>query len=96
MNRKDTAWNKLVEASRGVRDDRDTTAPYGFATRVVAQAMSSDLRSAGRLFERWAWRALGVAGLFAALAVATDFSTAKPSLVDDLVSDETTVAALFD
>ena len=96
MNMDNLGWEKLVAAARRVRDDRPEAAPYGFSTRVVATAMSTDARSTGTLFERWSWRALAVAGIFAAVGVVTNYHTASSSLDDDIAADETTVAALFD
>lgn len=66
-------WPRLVAASRRAPDDRDTAAPYGFATRVAALAMAPE-RSVISLFERFSLRALGVAALLALVSVATNYS----------------------
>lgn len=66
-------WTRLTSAARTVSDDRDTAAPTGFATRVVAYAFEREWRSIS-LFERYAVRALGVAGLLALLSVVVNFS----------------------
>jgi hypothetical protein len=67
------AWLRLTSAARQVQDTRDTAAPYGFATRVVAGAFSTEFRDVS-LAERFALRAVGVAGLLAALSVALNYS----------------------
>lgn len=96
MKPEDIAWQRLVAASRQVQDDRSTEAPYGFATRVAARALSSDARAAVTLFERWSWRAVAIAGMFAAATLAASYSTPKASLVDDLISDDAAVATLLE
>lgn len=70
------SWSRLAAAARLARDDRDVTAPYGFSTRVVAQAFASEGRVAS-LFDRFAFRALGVACLLAAASVAVNYSALK-------------------
>lgn len=66
-------WARLTAAARRATDLRDTAAPHGFATRVVAQAFSTE-RMVGSLMERFALRALGIAGLLALVSVATNYS----------------------
>jgi hypothetical protein len=97
MNLNNPGWEKLVTVARGARDDRPVTPPYGFATRVAALAMADEVRPSGSLFERWSWRALAVAGTFAAVTVAASYSSlTSSSLEDDLMSDDYNVTALFD
>lgn len=67
------AWQRLISAARQARDDRHTTAPYGFAVRVAALAMAAE-RPVVSLFERMSLRAMGVACLLAVLAVAANYS----------------------
>lgn len=66
-------WSRLTAAAREVRDERDTAAPYGFATRVAALAFAQERRIAS-LFDRFALRALGVASLVALGSVAVNYS----------------------
>jgi hypothetical protein len=66
-------WARLTTAARTVRDDRDTSAPFGFATRVAALAMGQDRKMAS-LFDLFALRALGVACLLAVISVAMNYS----------------------
>jgi hypothetical protein len=63
---------------------------------VVALASAAQARSSKSLFERWSWRAVAVAGTFAAVALTVNYSLVKPSLADDILSDDTNVATLFD
>ena len=65
-------WSRLTSAARGVRDDRDESAPYGFATRVAALAFARDGRGSS-LFERFAMRAVGVATLLALFSVVLNY-----------------------
>ena len=71
-------WSKLVAAARQVSDDRDTTAPYGFATRVTALAFARENRVMS-VFERFALRAVGMAGLLALCGVAVNYQALSPS-----------------
>jgi hypothetical protein len=67
MNSPLPEWSRLVAAARRApRNTRDESAPYGFATRVAAQAM------AGRghfldasLLSRYGLRALGISCVLA-------------------------------
>jgi len=54
-------------------DGRDVAAPYGFSTRIAALALASE-RRLGSLFERFALRAVSVAGILAVLSVVANFS----------------------
>ncbi|MEX2044510.1 MAG: hypothetical protein WD941_04090 [Opitutus sp.] len=65
-------WSRLTAAARTVRDERDLAAPYGFATRVTALARDGETRLLP-LFERFALRAVGVAGLLAVLSVVMNY-----------------------
>jgi hypothetical protein len=96
MNSNHPAWDRLVAAARNAPDDRSLHAPYGFATRVVALASAAQARPSRSLFEQWSWRAVVVAGTFAAVALTINHSAVRTSLVDDIISDETSVATLFD
>lgn len=96
MNPQNPGWDKLVRLAQRARDDRPETAPYGFATRVVAQAMAGGLPASSSLFERWSWRALAIAGMFAAVSVAANYSEFTVSPDYDLSADDMTIAALFE
>jgi hypothetical protein len=53
-------WQRLVTLAR--KTERDTSAPFGFATRVTARALAQP-RWQPSLFEIFALRALGIACL---------------------------------
>lgn len=65
-------WSRLVVAAREVRDERDASAPYGFATRVAALAFSQEQKVAS-FMERFALRAVGVSCLLALASVAFNY-----------------------
>ncbi len=67
-------WMRLNSAARTVRDTRDTSAPYGFATRLASLALGSERRMVS-LLERLSLRALYVACLLAVASVAVNYQT---------------------
>ena len=81
-------WSKLVAAARNAPDDRDTSAPYGFATRVTAHAWAQRPRRVS-LFEHFALRAVGVACLLAVGSVALNYNaiTVPPPAGSEAVAD---------
>ncbi len=95
MKPQDRAWQNLVAAARRATDDRDTAAPYGFATRVAALALAAPLRPMSSLFERFSWRALGLAGLLAMASIVANYSLSNGGGEEDVLSDEGAVASLF-
>jgi len=82
-------WSRLTAAVREVRDERDATAPYGFATRVAALAMAQEPRISS-LFERFALRALGVASLLALGSVALNYNAISVPAPSPQVAARTT------
>jgi hypothetical protein len=67
-----TAWTRLAEAARRAQFDdvRDIPAPYGFATRVAARALSMPPTSTGPFFvAKLTLRVLGIACLLAIASV---------------------------
>ena len=85
-------WQRLTAAARTIRDDRETAAPHGFATRVAALAFAAP-PSSFAFAERFALRALGVAGLLAILSVAINYSalqrvSAAPVQQEELTDDD--------
>ncbi len=97
MKSHNQVWPRLAAAAcRVPADGRDVTAPLGFATRVAALAMTAEPPFAS-LFERFSWRALGVAGLLALVSVAADYSVFAANTADDeLPTDESAVTAILD
>lgn len=96
MKPNDQGWQSLVAAARRVQDDRAVSAPYGFATRVAARALAGERLATRSVFDRFSWRVLGVAGLLAAVSVATSYGSLSNSSDEDVLSNDSAVAALFD
>ena len=96
-------WSRLTAAARTARDDRDVSAPYGFATRIAALAMAQEQRVAS-LFDRFALRAVSVASLLALFSVALNYqalstesiATASQSEEPELMAADDAVAAVLD
>jgi len=89
-------WTRLTAGARRASDDRDTAAPFGFATRVAALAQT---RKSVSLVERFALRAVGLACLLAVVSVASNFSALHPTPVtgdDELEEDDPVVLLLGD
>jgi hypothetical protein len=72
-------WTRLTAAARRAPDDRDTAAPYGFATRVAALARAQEQRISS-LFERFALRAVGLSCLLALGSVALNYAELRTLL----------------
>lgn len=68
MTTRKQGWDRLVAAARRWRDERESAAPAGFATRVAALGLAAGGGWAA-LFERLAPRALGLATVMMALAL---------------------------
>jgi hypothetical protein len=91
MNPPDPRWQRLAAAARQARDERDTAAPSGFATRVAAHAFAQAEQPLSALFARFSWRALGFAALLALVSVAANYSVISSffsSSDDDSASNE--------
>lgn len=78
-------WARLTAAARQVSDDRDASAPYGFATRVVALAPRPE-RGIFSLPDRFALRAVGVAALLALGSVALNYQAFSIGLAGSQVA----------
>lgn len=85
-------WARLTAAARTVQDDRDTAAPYGFATRVAALGLAQEHKAAS-LIDAFALRALGIAALVALGSVALNYNDLLGSATTNLVADATVPAA---
>lgn len=88
-------WQRLVTAARQVRDERDVTAPYGFATRVAALAYSQE-RKVASLMDRFALRAVGVSCLLALLSVALNYGALMAPATSATASTETFIPPAHD
>lgn len=89
------AWARLTASARSVRDDRDTAAPYGFATRVAALALGEN-RKMVSLVELFSLRALGVSCLLALSSVALNYSLLPSNVEEELPAPSDAVAVVFD
>jgi hypothetical protein len=96
-NQSNHPWSRLTRAARKVSDDREVSAPYGFATRIAALAMAQEQKVVS-LLERFAFRALGTACGLALLSVALNYSvfTTQSLAADDDLAQDDPVAVLLD
>lgn len=93
MNEFEPRWKLAAEAQRDLADPVGG-APFGFATRVVAQWRSAPAPSLAVLWQRLAWRALG--GIAMALAAMLAIDTALSSQDDPLTANVgDTVSEMF-
>lgn len=95
MNRFTHQWQTLTALARQAGDDRDVVAPYGFATRVAAQAAALPAGSPWAIMERFALRGLMVAAACSLAAVAFNYSSLSAEMADDYTGSDT-VAELLD
>ena len=97
---KPNAWNELVKRAgdAGAESDRsEVAAPLGFATRVVALArQQAENASWSALFERRAWRALGLAGGIAVASVAVNLGSVAESIEQEVLQADDPVTAIMD
>lgn len=87
-------WQRLAAAARAATADRDTAAPYGFATRVAALGLAQG-QAESSLFARFALRALGVACLLMAAAFATNYSLITSTPDDEVAATDDPVAEVI-
>ena len=70
----ESRWQQLVTVARQAPAAEDTAAPYGFATRIAARALSEQDRPAlVAVFGRFSVRALWVACLLMLVSVAANY-----------------------
>ena len=95
MNKHQKSWQRLAAAARANRDERDETAPYGFAVRVAGQAFAAPTAGAWGLMEKFALRGLIAACTFSLVAVALGYTlwTSEPN---DEVASADTVGEILD
>ena len=74
MKNFESRWQQLVTVARQAPVADDTTAPYGFATRIAARALSEQGRPAlVAVFGRFSIRALWVACLLTLVSMAANY-----------------------
>lgn len=101
MDELDKKLDRLVGAARGAQRQKPTEAPFGFATRVVAQAFAEPGRAVLRAWESLSWRFLAGAcavALTAALfspSVAVEAAAASEADILLEIADDTFEMALF-
>jgi hypothetical protein len=90
-------WSRLTAAARRTPIERDMAAPYGFSVRLAALAFSGANRDVS-LYERFALRAVGVAGLMAMASILANFPalTAQTNPAEVVMEDYDPVAVLMD
>ena len=93
MNDPRSAWRRLASAARQVRDERETSAPYGFATRVAARAMSAPSLT-GALLEKFALRGLLAACACSAAAAVFGYAAIMPDPEEELLTTDSVAEVL--
>ena len=96
MNQFDQQWRKLASLARQAKDVQDCAAPYGFSTRVAANAAGLPFDSSSAPFERFALRGLLVAAVCGIAAVAFDYATFVTSTQTDAYVAADMVGDLLD
>jgi hypothetical protein len=92
MNRFEHQWQKLIVAARQAPADPGADAPYGFATRLGAQAAALPATPWLPL-ERFALRGLFVAAVCGVAAIAVNFSVLSTEQADVTAIGTTDVVA---
>ncbi len=88
------AWKNLAAAARAAAaDTTHTAAPLGFATRIVAHALTSAERPVAQVIEKLSWRALGISFAVMTAAVALNFAPVLNAIDDEVsaLSEDDTV-----
>lgn len=88
-------WTRLTASARQVSDERPTSAPFGFATRVAALALAQEQRIYS-LFERFALRAVAVSSLLALVSMAVNYSEIRSGFGTNLVPGVEESSAVHD
>lgn len=83
MNSNNSEWQRLVAAARRAPADPAAQAPYGFATRVAAQAFERSTGPATNLLTRLSWGAIGMAALVMAITIATNLGPVMKGIEED-------------
>lgn len=88
MNRFDHPWQKLTALARQAPADAGVAAPYGFATRVAAQAVALPA-APWLILERLALRGLLVAAACSVTAIVFNYATLPSEPADDEAGGDT-------
>lgn len=73
MKTPSTAWQRLAAAARQAPDTRDSAAPYGFATRVAANAFTAERPGLLTLVGRFSLPALVTALALMAVSIVANY-----------------------
>ncbi|MDF3058582.1 MAG: hypothetical protein K0R17_2797 [Rariglobus sp.] len=93
MKTHSSPWSRLVTAARlAPADQRDASAPLGFATRVSALGLAAVEPTFSALFARFSMRALGVCGLLMVLGVSLNLSSVLNAIESDSSTDSVAVS----
>jgi hypothetical protein len=71
----ESAWRRLAAAAAKAPDSLETSAPFGFASRVVARAFERQQPSFSTVLDRLSWRALAVSCVLTAICIASSYSS---------------------
>ena len=86
MNRFEHQWQKLTALARSAPVEPEAAAPYGFATRVAAQAAALPAGTPWLSLERFALRGLVAAAACSLAAVAVNYAELSSDQHDNYVS----------
>lgn len=96
MNHHQHSWQRLVAAARAHGDERDETAPYGFAVRVASRASGLPRGSSWGLLEKFALRGLIAACTLTLAAVALGYTAWTAAEHDEEVASTDIVGEILD
>lgn len=95
MNPHHQQWLRLATAARQAPDDRDETAPFGFATRVAALGLMAPAAVLPRaVFEKFALRGLFAACALSAAAAAFGYTAFTSEQETEAVTGDTVTEVL--
>lgn len=94
MKNFDQKWQKLVARARQTPEERDAAAPYGFATRVAARALTAPAVSAWAVLERLTLRGLAVAAVLMVATAAFNYPALALDNEDELAMTDAVTEAL--
>ena len=98
MNDPHDYWQRLVRLARRVPQSAETSAPFGFATRVAARWAKGELPvpSTWDVLEVFSLRSLVVAGALMVAVVFLSYDVATPGWTQQYTVADATVDPLFE
>ncbi len=79
-------WERLLAGARKTPSEAEAQAPFGFSTRVAAQAFAVDQSGAVDVLARFAGPALVMAALVMAVTVATNYQPVLNGIADEVAT----------